>query len=375
MSGYYGGRGRGRNYSNGRYANGRGGGGGRNSFARRGFASNLRAADDGFHAVSDPAAKPPEGSVSDESPAFKESLTRTCTLKFKGVPQHEVDKWYKMYRKYWPSPNGGFKGAHVTVFWDIENCRPDPDYAPLPINYAEMLRDAFKSTTEARAMRCIASLSKTYPATRPGAARRPGDDRLGYDQLTALNAQAGYMYIMTAPGKWNERVHKDVREVDDQLKCKMTTFLSECSAGDVAVLIAGDHGYVPFCLEAKGKGVNVIVIGPSLAGTNGALMYAADLWMDWPTFATFQGREQRQIPTQMSPQVEARTESIMRDHQEHYSFVKELDMVILLDTTYSMAPYIQGVRDNIGSVLEQISVSVPIRCWIHCYVRGRQLGR
>ncbi len=64
-----------------------------------------------------------------------------------------------------------------------QNCRPDPDYAPLPLNYAEMLRQAFKTDTDALQMKCIASLSKTYPATKPGKASRPGDAKLGYDHV------------------------------------------------------------------------------------------------------------------------------------------------------------------------------------------------
>jgi hypothetical protein len=48
----------------------------------------------------------------------------------------------------------------------LQNCRPNPDYAPLAMSYAIMLRDAFKITTDARSMTCIASLSATpqpYP--------------------------------------------------------------------------------------------------------------------------------------------------------------------------------------------------------------------
>ncbi|KXZ48269.1 hypothetical protein GPECTOR_29g47 [Gonium pectorale] len=219
-----------------------------------------------------------------------------------------------------------------------------------------MLRDAFKASTDARSMRVIASLSETYPATVPGVERRPGDAKLSYTHLTSLNAQVGNVYVLTAPGKRNAKVHKDVREADDQLKCKMNDFLSECAAGDVAVVIAGDAGYVPFCLEAKNKGVNVIAIGPGLDGTSATLMSAADMWMDWATFATFHGREQCRVPAGMSPKVHEATERIRQKHQELYSCVRELDMVVLLDTTASMAPYIQGVRDNIGSVLDQISL-------------------
>ena len=61
--------------------------------------------------------------------------------------------------------------------------------------------------------------------------------------------------------------------------------------------------YTPFCVEAKTKGVNVIVMGPSLAGTSGVLMAAADFFMDWPTFATWHGSEQRKVPSTISPQV------------------------------------------------------------------------
>jgi hypothetical protein len=84
-------------------------------------------------------------------------------------------------------------------------------------------------------------------------------------QLTALNGQAGYMFVMTAPGKSAGQIHKDIREVsavlccararvhacrhtrlpltvDDQLKSKMAAFLEDCSAEDVAVVISGDGG-------------------------------------------------------------------------------------------------------------------------------------
>ena len=71
--------------------------------------------------------------------------------------------------------------------WSLQNCRPDPDYAPLAQDYAEMLRDAFKNTTDARSMRCIASLSKSYPATLPDAEKRPGDAKLGYNQVGAYS--------------------------------------------------------------------------------------------------------------------------------------------------------------------------------------------
>lgn len=44
-----------------------------------------------------------------------------CTLRFSSnVPQDLVDSWFKKYRQVWPAPNGGFKDANITVFWDIE---------------------------------------------------------------------------------------------------------------------------------------------------------------------------------------------------------------------------------------------------------------
>jgi hypothetical protein len=134
------------------------------------------------------------------------------------VPKATCDTWYAKHRQKWACPAKGFKGANVTIFWDIEvcilftslhcrqrdhqntpltdapaittstqNCRPDCDHAALPIDYAEMLRDAFKTSTGASSMKCIASLSKTYPATVPGVKSRPGDFKLGYDQVGALD--------------------------------------------------------------------------------------------------------------------------------------------------------------------------------------------
>ena len=37
-----------------------------------------------------------------------------------GVPETKVRQWMDEYREFWPCPEGGWKGAEVFVFWDIE---------------------------------------------------------------------------------------------------------------------------------------------------------------------------------------------------------------------------------------------------------------
>ncbi len=49
------------------------------------------------------------------------------------------------------------------------------------------------------------------------------------------------------------------------------------------------------------------------------------------------------------------TRAIQKTHVEQYSAVKNLDFVCLLDVTGSMEKYINGVKDNINAVLDQIT--------------------
>ncbi|GFH25451.1 uncharacterized protein HaLaN_23413, partial [Haematococcus lacustris] len=62
---------------------------------------------------------------------------------------------------------------------------------------------AFKASTDARSLRCIASLSRTYPGT----------GQLALAKWEAMNSLVSFMSVLTAPGKTNEVVHKDLREV------------------------------------------------------------------------------------------------------------------------------------------------------------------
>ncbi|KAL6753334.1 hypothetical protein V8C86DRAFT_2728003 [Haematococcus lacustris] len=243
----------------------------------------------------------------------------------------------------------------------MENCRPEEEFGPLPINYSNMFRSAFKASTDARSLRCIASLSRTYPGT----------GQLALAKWEAMNSLVGFMSVLTAPGKTNEVVHKDLREADNVLICKMSAFQEECELGDVVVIVSGDGGFAPLALQFKDRGVSVIVIGPSLHGTNLELMEAADMWMDWRAFCQAQYKGQRSIPLELPPEVEARTQSLMKSHVQQYSSVKNLDFVCLLDVTSSMQPHIEAVRNNIGAVLDQISSRFP---WAKDHMRMACIG-
>ncbi|KAJ9534954.1 hypothetical protein QJQ45_029611, partial [Haematococcus lacustris] len=302
----------------------------------------------------------------------KEALAKKCTLKFhSSITDETVKFWYQRHRGAWPSPQGAFKDSAVRIFWDMENCRPEEEFGPLPINYSNMFRSAFKASTDARSLRCIASLSRTYPGT----------GQLALAKWEAMNSLVGFMSVLTAPGKTNEVVHKDLREADNVLICKMSAFQEECELGDVVVIVSGDGGFAPLALQFKDRGVSVIVIGPSLHGTNLELMEAADMWMDWRAFCQAQYKGQRSIPLELPPeasnawdhllQVEARTQSLMKSHVQQYSSVKNLDFVCLLDVTSSMQPHIEAVRNNIGAVLDQISSRFP---WAKDHMRMACIG-
>lgn len=47
--------------------------------------------------------------------------------------------------------------------------------------------------------------------------------------------------------------------------------------------------FTSFAAQAKSKGINVIVLGPSINSTNADLLAVADLFMEWPAFARFHG--------------------------------------------------------------------------------------
>ncbi|KAL6753333.1 hypothetical protein V8C86DRAFT_3028810 [Haematococcus lacustris] len=117
----------------------------------------------------------------------KQALAKKCTLKFhSSITDDTVKFWYQNHRGAWPSPKGALKDSAVRIFWDIENCRPEEEFGPLPINYSNMFRSAFKASTDARSLRCIASLSRTYPGTGQLAlAKVPAEE-----ELRELRAQA-----------------------------------------------------------------------------------------------------------------------------------------------------------------------------------------
>ncbi|KAJ9523101.1 hypothetical protein QJQ45_023903 [Haematococcus lacustris] len=158
---------------------------------------------------------------------------RKCKLRFPNVSTEVFTEWRDKKRSIWPCPKGGFKDAAVTVFWDIENCVPDTEFGSSPGAYASMFRTAFETTTGARIMTCIASLSDTYPVE---------SGPLSYEKLLSLNALDDAWYVLTAAGKASKKVHKDYKEADNVLKSKMQGCLRVCKPEDVVVIISGDGG-------------------------------------------------------------------------------------------------------------------------------------
>ncbi|KAJ9522882.1 hypothetical protein QJQ45_023671, partial [Haematococcus lacustris] len=205
----------------------------------------------------------------------KEKQASKCKLRFPNVSTEEFTEWRETKRSIWPCPKGGFKDAAVTVFWDIENCPPDSKFGQSPGAYASMFRTAFETTTGARTMTCIASLSGTYPVR---------DGQLSYEKLLSLNSLDEAWFVLTAPGKTSKKVHKDHKEADDVLKSKMQECLRVCKPGDVVVIISGDGGYASLCHNFDQQDVKVIVIGPTVGSTNQELMQAIGMWMDWEKF-------------------------------------------------------------------------------------------
>lgn len=305
-----------------------------------------------------------DGSQANESEDVKNSLANKCTMKFhSGVDSDTISQWYIQDRQHFPSPENGLQDSNVVIFWDIENCPPSEGYAPLPLHYAEMLRNAFKTRSQAYHFMCVASLSKTYQ----------GKGNLSYDKLNAdLNAHANYMYILTAPGK-KSVLHKDVREADHQLKSKMDHFLSQCRPGDLAVIISGDQGFTPFCMQAKEQGVNVIVMGNSLSKTSGNLMAAADMFMSWPTFAKFHGKKLSSTPepTGISSKVHERTTQLQQSHVEQFSCVKQMDFICLMDISGSMGTCVKAVKESVTKVLDEVETRFP---WAKKYMRMSFVG-
>ncbi|KAJ9522703.1 hypothetical protein QJQ45_019890 [Haematococcus lacustris] len=163
----------------------------------------------------------------------KEEHVRKCKLRFPNVSTEVFTEWRDKKRSIWPCPKGGFKDAAVTVFWDIENCVPDTEFGSSPGAYASMFRTAFETTTGARIMTCIASLSDTYPVE---------SGPLSYEKLLSLNALDDAWYVLTAAGKASKKVHKDHKEADNVLKSKMQGCLRVCKPEDVVVIISGDGG-------------------------------------------------------------------------------------------------------------------------------------
>ncbi|KAJ9522868.1 hypothetical protein QJQ45_023654 [Haematococcus lacustris] len=209
----------------------------------------------------------------------KEEHVRKCKLRFPNVSTEVFTEWRDKKRSIWPCPKGGFKDVAVTVFWDIENCVPDTEFGSSPGAYASMFRTAFETTTGARIMTCIASLSDTYPIE---------SGPLSYEKLLSLNALDDAWYVLTAAGKASKKVHKDHKEADNVLKSKMQGCLRVCKPEDVVVIISGDGGFAPLCHSFKRQQVKVIVIGPTVSKTNRELMQAADMWMDWQGFCAGQ---------------------------------------------------------------------------------------
>lgn len=338
----------GRGHVNGR---GRGRGGGRQNhgeYGGRGSATNWSAQATN-HTSASTTARGINGPI------------RACSLRFHAdTPQDQVQKWLDTpeWNQKWISPEQGFRGASIYVFWDMENCRPGacPELKLTAEDFPVIFRDAFKKDSGATRLKVYGSLTHGYKGI-------PGEEDplpLQYAALNSkLNTTPGWL-VTTANGKKAAAygaVHKDEAEADNQLHSQMQdTILNDCKAGDVIIIIGGDATYktkVHLAHDSPVGYINVIAIGPQ-GGIANSMAIHADHVMIWEKLLRDWSRvlKGRHMPV---PAVDVQLQQqVLRDHVQRFSVVKDLDLIILMDITGSMEPYLEAVRTKLGEVFDSI---------------------
>jgi len=266
----------------------------------------------------------------------------------------------------WPAPEGALAG-NVTIFWDMDNV---PLYAPydrsglFPHDQFDVLLRVFgKDLGHKVHIRMNVVIAEDKFNWYPADIRR---------RIKSVHSQVTFQCVA---GRFNGG-KRDIS--DNVIKPLIADAVHKGHRGDAIVLISGDGDFVPEVRAAKNAGINVYLLTPEVVSTSTELSHLAhwqqyfNRFMELHRLDYFPHLKQkydalkqqpkppmRPKPGKMTPeQIEqakpmgeilekGELEAHLKEEQEQ----TQLDILIMIDGTNSMQPYIDSIKDAISSEL------------------------